>query len=88
MTALILRQEGRSAVTIRVMAFCHRAGIGCASNPLCWDGELVSRELIRVLWLCDPRGVGETMVGWEVFSQLTRAGIGAGYVNVDQPGMC
>lgn len=28
------------------------------------------------------------MVGWEIFSQLTRAGIEAGYVNVDQPGMC
>ncbi len=28
------------------------------------------------------------MVGWEIFSQLTRAGIEAGHVNVDQPGMC
>jgi hypothetical protein len=28
------------------------------------------------------------MAGWEVFSQLTRARIEAGYVNVDQPGMC
>jgi hypothetical protein len=48
----------------------------------------VSRELILVLWLCDPPGVGKTMVGWEIFSHLARAGIEAGYVNVDQPGMC
>jgi hypothetical protein len=48
----------------------------------------VSRELIPVLQLCDPPGVGKTMVRWEIFSQLARAGIEAGYVNVDQPGMC
>jgi hypothetical protein len=28
------------------------------------------------------------MVGWEIFSQLTRAGIEAGRVNFDQPCMC
>ena len=48
----------------------------------------MSRELIPVLYLRDRPGVGKTMVGWEIFSQLTRAGIEAGYVNVDQPCMC
>ena len=28
------------------------------------------------------------MVGWEIFSPLTRAGIEASYVNVDRPCMC
>lgn len=44
--------------------------------------------LIPVLWLCGPPGVGKTTVGWEIFSQLTRAGIETGYVDIDQLGMC
>ncbi|MER6144766.1 hypothetical protein ABT174_32835 [Streptomyces sparsogenes] len=41
-----------------------------------------------MLWLCGPPGVGKTEVGWELFSQLRRAGVEAGYVDVDQLGIC
>jgi adenylylsulfate kinase-like enzyme len=44
--------------------------------------------LIPVLWVCGPPGVGKTAVGWEIFSQLTQAGIEAGYADADQLGMC
>jgi adenylylsulfate kinase-like enzyme len=45
-------------------------------------------DLIPVLWLCGPPGVGKSAVGWEIFAQLTEAGIVAGYVDIDQLGMC
>ena len=45
-------------------------------------------DLIPVLWLCGPPGVGKSTVGWEIFAQLTGAGIEAGYVDIDQLGMC
>ena len=45
-------------------------------------------DLIPVLWLCGPPGIGKTSVGWEIFTQLTRAGIEAGYVDIDQLGIC
>jgi adenylylsulfate kinase-like enzyme len=45
-------------------------------------------DLIPVLWLCGPPGIGKTTVGWELFTQLTQAGIEAGYVDIDQLGIC
>jgi len=48
----------------------------------------VVSELIPVLWLCGPPGIGKSTVGWEIFTQLTQAGIEAGYVDIDQLGMC
>lgn len=44
--------------------------------------------MIPVLWLCGPPGVGKTTVGWEIYSQLTEAGVEAGFVDIDQLGMC
>ena len=44
-------------------------------------------DSIPVLWLCGPPGVGKTTVGWEIFTQLTRDGIEAGYVDIDQLGI-
>ncbi|NGN65614.1 AAA family ATPase [Streptomyces sp. A7024] len=41
-----------------------------------------------VLWLCGPPGVGKTTVAWEMYSQLTRAGVDCGFVDIDQLGMC
>lgn len=38
--------------------------------------------------MCGPPGVGKSTVGWEIFAQLTGAGIEAGYVDIDQLGMC
>jgi len=48
----------------------------------------VVSDLIPVLWLCGPPGIGKSTVGWEMFTQLTQAGIEAGYVDVDQLGIC
>jgi adenylylsulfate kinase-like enzyme len=45
-------------------------------------------DLIPVLWLCGPPGVGKSTVGWEIIAQLTEAGIEAGYIDIDQLGMC
>jgi adenylylsulfate kinase-like enzyme len=48
----------------------------------------VVSDLIPVLWLCGPPGIGKSTVGWEIFTQLTQAGIEAGYVDIDQLGIC
>jgi adenylylsulfate kinase-like enzyme len=45
-------------------------------------------DLIPVLWLCGPPGVGKSTVGWEMFTLVSEAGIEAGYVDIDQLGMC
>jgi adenylylsulfate kinase-like enzyme len=45
-------------------------------------------QTIPVMWLCGPAGVGKTAVGWEYFSRLTDAGVAAGFVDIDQLGMC
>ena len=45
-------------------------------------------DLIPVLWLCGPPGVAKSTVGWEIFTQLTQARIEAGYVDIDQLGIC
>jgi hypothetical protein len=44
--------------------------------------------LIPLLWLCGPSGVGKSSVGWEIYSRLTRSGVSAGLVELDQIGMC
>lgn len=49
---------------------------------------MVIGGLIPVLWLCGPPGAGKSTVGWEIFDQLTEAGIVAGYADIDQLGMC
>lgn len=48
----------------------------------------MSDASIPVLWLSGPSGVGKTAVAWEIYSQLIGIGIQAGYVDVDQLGMC
>jgi adenylylsulfate kinase-like enzyme len=48
----------------------------------------VVSDLIPVLWLCRPPGIGKSTVGWEIFTQLTQAGIEVGYVDIDQLGIC
>ncbi|WP_089009960.1 AAA family ATPase [Micromonospora viridifaciens] len=45
-------------------------------------------DVVPVLWLCGPPGVGKTAVGWEIYSELIRSGVQTGYVDVDQLGMC
>jgi hypothetical protein len=43
---------------------------------------------LPVLWLYGAPGVGKTTVAWELFVQLARVGVPAGYVDIDQLGMC
>jgi adenylylsulfate kinase-like enzyme len=42
---------------------------------------------IPVLWLCGPPGVGKSVVGWEVYQRLMRAGRAPAHVDIDQLGM-
>jgi adenylylsulfate kinase-like enzyme len=43
---------------------------------------------LPVLWVYGASGVGKTTVTWELFTQLVREGVTAGYVDIDQLGMC
>lgn len=45
-------------------------------------------DLLPVLWVTGPPGVGKTTVSWELFSKLTKAGSAAAYVDIDQLGIC
>src|SRR3954463_11744114 len=49
---------------------------------------LTGSNLVPVLWVCGPCGVGKTTVGWEIFSQLNSVGVRVGYIDIDQLGMC
>jgi hypothetical protein len=42
------------------------------------------QDLLPVLWLCGPSGVGKSTVAWELFGERS----GAGHVDIDQLGMC
>jgi adenylylsulfate kinase-like enzyme len=48
----------------------------------------VVSDLVPVLWLCGPPGIGKSTVGWEIFTQFIQARIEAGYVDIDQLGIC
>jgi adenylylsulfate kinase-like enzyme len=50
--------------------------------------EPVSGEVVPILWMCGPPGVGKTTVGWEIYTQLIRSRIAVGYVDIDQLGIC
>ncbi|MEU4541521.1 hypothetical protein AB0G15_42505 [Streptosporangium sp. NPDC023825] len=43
---------------------------------------------LPLLWLSGPTGVGKSTVGWEVFAQLSRAGVKTAFVDVDQISLC
>uniref|UniRef100_UPI000AD08546 AAA family ATPase n=1 Tax=Streptomyces sp. SBT349 TaxID=1580539 RepID=UPI000AD08546 len=45
-------------------------------------------EPVPVLWLCGPPGVGKTTVAWEIHQRLRADGVEAGFVDIDQVGMC
>ncbi|MGP3971186.1 hypothetical protein [Streptomyces sp. 6N223] len=44
--------------------------------------------LLPLLWLTGPSGVGKSSAGFEIFTQLGREGIPAGYLDADQLGLC
>jgi hypothetical protein len=43
---------------------------------------------VPVLWLTGPAGVGKTTAAWQVFAELTRAGMPAAFADTDQFCMC
>jgi adenylylsulfate kinase-like enzyme len=52
------------------------------------SGESVTGEPMPVLWLCGPAGVGKSTVSWQLFTELTEAGIPAAFADTDQLCMC
>jgi hypothetical protein len=48
----------------------------------------VTRGSVPFLWLCGPSGVGKSAVGYEIFRQVYRSGIKAGFMDFDQFGLC
>jgi hypothetical protein len=43
---------------------------------------------MAVLWLCGPAGVGKSTVSWQLFTELTQAGVPAAFADTDQLCMC
>ncbi len=48
----------------------------------------VTDELIPVLWLTGPAGVGKSTVSWPIFTEVARAGIHVAFTDTDQLCMC
>jgi hypothetical protein len=48
----------------------------------------VRHERHSVLWLCGSPGTGKSAVGWALYDGLARSGAQAGFVDLDQLGMC
>jgi len=45
-------------------------------------------DRLSVLWLCGPPGAVKSAVGWALYDGLARSGTRAGFVDIDQLGMC
>ena len=45
-------------------------------------------DRLSVLWLCGPPGAGKSAVGWALYDGLGRSGTQAGFIDIDQLGMC
>jgi len=48
----------------------------------------VTDGLVPVLWLCGPAGVGKSTVSWQLFSDLSEAGVDVAFADADQLCMC
>ncbi|MER6951581.1 hypothetical protein ABT294_46955 [Nonomuraea sp. NPDC000554] len=48
----------------------------------------MSTDLLPLLWLSGPSGVGKSSAGWEIFAQLSRSGVKAAFVDGDQISLC
>ena len=75
------RDRGLSDARVR------RAGHGCAHDAGCHNA-CVRDERLAVLWLCGPPGAGKSATGWALYDGLVRSGARAGFVDIDQLGMC
>jgi AAA domain len=47
-----------------------------------------TEDLIPLLWLSGPAGVGKSTVSWQLFTELTRAGAHVAFADTDQLCMC
>jgi hypothetical protein len=56
--------------------------IGCRASQF-----VVVPERLTVLWLCGPFGAGKSTVGWELYEDLVRSGVRAGFLDIDQLGL-
>jgi adenylylsulfate kinase-like enzyme len=52
-----------------------------------WAGQMPD-NLLQVLWVCGPAGVGKSTVSWQLFTQLAEAGAPVAFADTDQLGMC
>ena len=43
---------------------------------------------VPVLWLCGPPGVGKSTVSWQLFTELSQAGVNIAFADTDQLHMC
>lgn len=43
---------------------------------------------LPVLWLCGPPGAGKSAAGWALYEGLAWSGARAGFIDIDQLGMC
>jgi adenylylsulfate kinase-like enzyme len=43
---------------------------------------------LSVLWLCGPPGAGKSAAGWALYAGLAPSGARAGFVDIDQLGIC
>ena len=48
----------------------------------------VRAEQLSILWLGGPPGAGKSAVGWAIYDELVSSGARAGFVDIDQLGMC
>jgi hypothetical protein len=55
------------------------------NNPA---ARLPANDRLSVLWLCGPPGAGKSAAGWALYDGLARSGARAGFVDLDQLGMC
>jgi broad-specificity NMP kinase len=48
----------------------------------------VTDGLVPVLWICGPPGVGKSTVSWQLFCELSQAGVNVAFADTDQLCMC
>jgi hypothetical protein len=64
-----------------------KARSGRAREAACHNA-CMRDERLPVLWLCGPPGAGKSAAGWALYDGLARPGARAGFVDIDQLGMC
>jgi len=64
-----------------------KASTGHVRDEACHNAR-VRDDRFSVLWLCGPPGAGKSAVGWALYDGLARSGERAGFVDINQLGMC